>query len=94
MHITPTRTILNVTAGPLDLTLTFLSPIEVCARRMKCLVKLTILAIQPADPVLQSLPFSYLTLEASSNDGLQHQVQVYTDIDTGKESGITEIAIR
>lgn len=30
IQVTPTRTILNITAGPLDLTVTFLSPIEVC----------------------------------------------------------------
>lgn len=29
MLITPTRTILNLTAGPVNITLTFLSPIEV-----------------------------------------------------------------
>lgn len=31
IEITPTRTIMNMTAGPLDLTVAFLSPIEVCA---------------------------------------------------------------
>lgn len=29
IEITPSRTILNMTAGPLDLSVTFLSPIEV-----------------------------------------------------------------
>ncbi|KAJ3525254.1 hypothetical protein NM688_g8429 [Phlebia brevispora] len=62
IQITPTRTIMNMTAGPLDLTITFLSPIE------------------PANPVLQSLPFSYVSLEATSNDGQAHSVQVYSDI--------------
>lgn len=31
IQVTPTRTIMNITAGPIDLTVTFLSPIE--ARR-------------------------------------------------------------
>ncbi len=29
IQVTPTRTIFNITAGPIDLTVTFLSPIEV-----------------------------------------------------------------
>ncbi|KAJ3530917.1 hypothetical protein NM688_g7646 [Phlebia brevispora] len=62
IQITPTRTIMNMTAGPLDLTVTFLSPIE------------------PANPVLQSLPFSYVSLSAVANDGQAHSVQVYSDI--------------
>ncbi|KAF7794747.1 hypothetical protein EIP86_005885 [Pleurotus ostreatoroseus] len=62
IEITPTRTIMNMTAGPLDLSITFLSPIE------------------PDNPVLQSLPFTYMSLEATSNDGQSHEVQVYSDI--------------
>lgn len=31
IQMTPTRTIMNMTAGPIDLTVTFLSPIEVRA---------------------------------------------------------------
>lgn len=30
IQVTPTRTTMNMTAGPLDLSFTFLSPIEVC----------------------------------------------------------------
>ncbi|KAJ3539402.1 hypothetical protein NM688_g6366 [Phlebia brevispora] len=62
MQITPTRTIMNLTAGPLNLIVTFLSPIE------------------PSNPALQSLPFTYLYLDITSNDGQAHAVQVYTDI--------------
>ncbi|KAJ3539023.1 hypothetical protein NM688_g6428 [Phlebia brevispora] len=62
IQITPTRTIMNLTAGPLNLIVTFLSPIE------------------PSNPALQSLPFSYLSLDITSNDGQAHAVQVYTDI--------------
>lgn len=28
----------------------------------------------------QSIPFSYLSVEAASNDGSPHQVQLYTDV--------------
>ena len=36
---------------------------------------------QPTDLVNQSIPFSYLSAEAASNDGNPHQVQLYTDVD-------------
>ncbi|KAI0793187.1 hypothetical protein C8Q75DRAFT_749208 [Abortiporus biennis] len=62
VQVTPTRTIFFLQAGPMNLTATFLTPIE------------------PEDPVKQSLPFSYLSFEAISNDGAGHDVQVYTDI--------------
>lgn len=35
---------------------------------------------QPDDLVKQSLPFSYMSVSAASNDGVAHSVQVYTDI--------------
>ncbi|KAF7790198.1 hypothetical protein EIP86_001150 [Pleurotus ostreatoroseus] len=75
IEITPTRTIMNITAGPIDLSVTFLSPIE------------------PTDPVLQSLPFSYISLEAATNDGQQHDVQVYADITGEHVSGDTSTVI-
>ncbi|GJE95222.1 DUF5127 domain-containing protein [Phanerochaete sordida] len=62
LQITPTRTIMTLTAGPVDLNVTFLSPIE------------------PADPVAQSFPVSYISLTAWSNDGQPHAVQVYCDL--------------
>ncbi|KAJ3479292.1 hypothetical protein NLI96_g9165 [Meripilus lineatus] len=46
----------------MDLTVTFLSPIE------------------PTDPVKQSLPFVYLSFEASATDGQSHDVQIYSDV--------------
>ncbi|MBW0485736.1 hypothetical protein O181_025451 [Austropuccinia psidii MF-1] len=36
--------------------------------------------ITPSDLFRQSLPFSYLMITVESADGLQHQVEVYTDI--------------
>ncbi|PCH43422.1 DUF1793-domain-containing protein [Wolfiporia cocos MD-104 SS10] len=53
----------------MDLSITFLSPIE------------------PSDWVRQSIPFSYISLEASSNDGEPHQVEVYSDISADWLSG-------
>ena len=41
---------------------------------------------QPSDWVKQSLPFSYVSLEASSLDGAAHDIQLYCDISPGKLS--------
>lgn len=63
MSFTPSSTTFVMRAGPLDLTLEFLSPIT------------------PNDLVRQTLPYSYLTITAKSNDGGEHNLQLYTDID-------------
>ena len=39
---------------------------------------------KPADWVRQSIPFSYLSFEAASNDGEAHHVQVYSDVSAGE----------
>ncbi|KAL1706445.1 hypothetical protein EV121DRAFT_278880 [Schizophyllum commune] len=62
VEITSTQSIYVMTAGAVDLTVTFLSPVE------------------PTDLVKQSIPLSYLSLSAASNDGSAHSVKVYTDI--------------
>ncbi|KZT10665.1 uncharacterized protein LAESUDRAFT_755360 [Laetiporus sulphureus 93-53] len=62
IQVTPTRTIYSVQAGPMDLNITFFTPIE------------------PSNWVRQSIPFSYVALEARSNDGEAHDVQVYSDV--------------
>ena len=36
-----------------------------------------------SDPILQSLPLSYVAVEAASNDGSPHHVQLYLDITGG-----------
>ncbi|KAK7675982.1 hypothetical protein QCA50_021058 [Cerrena zonata] len=36
--------------------------------------------IERSDPVKQSIPFSYISLDVNFTDGLQHRVQVYMDI--------------
>jgi len=35
---------------------------------------------QPTDLVNQSIPFSFLSVQVSTNDGQPHKVQLYTDI--------------
>ncbi|RDX42058.1 hypothetical protein OH76DRAFT_146300 [Lentinus brumalis] len=60
-QITPTRSIFTLQAGPMNVTLTFLTPIE------------------PSDWVNQSIPFSYMSVEAQSTDGGAHNVQLYTE---------------
>ncbi|EMD33465.1 hypothetical protein CERSUDRAFT_98572 [Gelatoporia subvermispora B] len=62
IRLTPTRTIFEMQAGPVNLTITYLMPIE------------------PSDWVQQSLPDSYVSLEAVSTDGLPHDVEAYADI--------------
>ncbi|KZV65241.1 hypothetical protein PENSPDRAFT_737823 [Peniophora sp. CONT] len=42
--------------------------------------------IEPGDYVRQSIPFSYVTFEATSNDGNAHTVQIYSDM-TGEWAG-------
>lgn len=60
------------------MTATFLSPIEVCTSNPQANCNLTF--AQPTDLVNQSIPFSFLSVEVSANDGLPHQVQLYTDV--------------
>ncbi|EJF56480.1 hypothetical protein DICSQDRAFT_93645 [Dichomitus squalens LYAD-421 SS1] len=59
---TSTQSSFVMTAGPVDLNITFFSPVE------------------PSDLVNQSLPLSYYSISAASNDQNSHKVQVYVDI--------------
>ena len=71
-----------LTAGGIDLTVSFLSPVEVKSSAKICesCSVLTILDRQPTDLLNQSIPFSYLAVSAKSNDGSSHTVSVYSDI--------------
>ncbi|THH29207.1 hypothetical protein EUX98_g4981, partial [Antrodiella citrinella] len=51
------------------------------------LVNITFLSPIESDPVKQSLPFTYVYLDAISTDGLSHSVQVYADISAEWSSG-------
>ena len=83
LEITPTRTTYQLNAGPMDLTITYLTPIEVSNLVRYGHTSLT--SMKPADPVKQSFPFTYISLEASSTDGKSHSVQVYSDISAGAQ---------
>lgn len=88
-QFTPTRSIFQVQAGPMNLNVTFLSPIEV--RSLSFLIMELIYLktkLQPQDWVKQSFPFAYITVEGSSADGLPHNVQLYSDISGGEMRGV------
>ena len=44
---------------------------------------------QPDNLVLQSLPFTYLYIDAESTDGQEHSIQFYSDVTGGMSSIIT-----
>ncbi|KAH9930467.1 uncharacterized protein BXZ73DRAFT_77912 [Epithele typhae] len=71
VQVTPTRSIYTMQAGPMSLTVTFLSPLE------------------PSDWVRQSIPLSYVALEATANDNAAHTVQVYSDITAVNWTSVT-----
>ena len=68
----------------MNLTVTFLTPIEVITSLFSPCFAEDAQPFKPQDWVRQSMPFSYLTLEASSTDGSSHDVQVYSDISAGQ----------
>ncbi|PVF95783.1 DUF1793-domain-containing protein [Serendipita vermifera] len=72
---TATQSTFTLKAGGIDLTATFLSPVE------------------PTDLLKHSIPFSYLSLSAVSNDGASHSVQVYTDISAEWVSGDNDLIV-
>jgi hypothetical protein len=49
--------------------------------------------LQPTDLLKHSIPFSYLSLSAVSNDGASHSVQVYTDISAEWVSGDNDLIV-
>ncbi|TFK92712.1 hypothetical protein K466DRAFT_581623 [Polyporus arcularius HHB13444] len=75
IQITPTRSIFVMQAGPMNVTVTYLSPIE------------------PSDWVNQSIPFSYISVEAQSLDGATHHIQMYSDITSEFITGIRPLAV-
>ena len=86
IQLTPTRSIYTMQTGPMNLTATFLSPIEVSgpdsstwglqsdSNPPKFCTK------KPSDWVKQSFPFSYLSVNVTAADDKEHDVQLYTDI--------------
>jgi hypothetical protein len=81
--VTPTKTMVTAQAGPMQVNLTFLNPIEV---RFHSSVNFNVLHMhhpKPGDWVKQSIPFSYMAFTANSLDGANHTVQVYSDVSGG-----------
>jgi len=81
--ITPTRTVVTSRAGPMQVNVTFLNPIEVCLYSLYLPDTFYIRHSKRGDLVKQSIPFSYITFAAKSLDGSAHAVQVYTDVSGG-----------
>lgn len=85
-EITPSRSIFRLEAGPIQLNVTYLSPIEVrlFQRRLKPVVSSP---VQPNDYVRQSMPFSYMYIDGIvASDSQPHTVQVYSDITAGRSA--------
>ena len=80
--VTPTQTVVVAQAGPMQVNLTFLNPIEV-RFHYDTFDILRIRHLKPGDWVKQSIPFSYMAFTASSLDGASHAVQVYSDVSGG-----------
>ena len=81
--ITPTQTAVTAQAGPMQVNLTFLNPIEVRFHSSVIFQCLHTHHLKPGDWVKQSIPFSYLAFTANSLDGASHAVQVYSDVSGG-----------
>ncbi|TFK75792.1 DUF1793-domain-containing protein [Pluteus cervinus] len=72
---TATRSIFVLSAGAVDVTVTFLSPVE------------------PANLLVQSIPFAYMTVSVASTDGRSHDVSIYSDISAEWVSGDDNLAV-
>ena len=79
----PSSTIIGGLAGPMEVNLTFLNPIEVRFRSFVNFQRLHTHHLKPQDWVKQSIPFSYMSFTAKSSDNSSHYVQVYSDISGG-----------
>jgi hypothetical protein len=81
--VTPTQTVIVAQAGPMQVNLTFLNPIEVRFHPSDTFNILHIYHLKPGDWVKQSIPFTYMAFTAESSDGASHAVQVYSDVSGG-----------
>ena len=83
--VTPTKTMVAAQAGPMQVNLTFLIPIEVrfIFHSFVTPSVLNMHYLKPGDWVKQSIPFSYMSFTATSLDGVAHNVQVYSDVSGG-----------
>ena len=81
--VTPTQTVITAQAGPMQVNLTFLIPIEVRSHASFTFNVLHIHYLKPGNWIKQSIPFSYMAFTAKSLDGASHAVQVYSDVTGG-----------
>jgi hypothetical protein len=81
--VTPTQTMVGAQAGPMQVNLTFLNPIEVRSHSPVTFNVSHTHHLKPGDWVKQSIPFSYMAFTAKSLDGAAHNVQVYSDVSGG-----------
>lgn len=81
--VTPTQTVVTAKAGPMEVNLTFLNPIEVCLCSSIYFKCLQTRHSKPGNWVNQSIPFSYIAFTAQSLDGSAHALQMYTDVSGG-----------
>ncbi|KAJ7129526.1 DUF1793-domain-containing protein [Mycena epipterygia] len=91
-QFTSTQSIFVLSAGPVDLTVTFLSPVEVRSAPAPPHLYLTII-FKPNDLVKMSIPFAYMAVSAAATDGRSHTVQVYSDISAEWVSGDNSLTV-
>lgn len=90
MEFTPTRTSFLFQCFTVNVNATFLTPITVSLRALSCReVRLHNWSTFPhlaqaKDLVCQSMPFSYFYMQASGNDGHNHNISMYSAIGSGK----------
>jgi hypothetical protein len=77
--LTPTQVTLTAQAGPMQINVSFLNPVEVRLEIIQFIESRPTHPIQPGDWVRQSIPFSYLSIAAKSLDGSAHKMEVYSD---------------
>lgn len=83
-EFTSTQTTVVLTAGPMQITVSFISPIEVVVLLFEMSDTRSCLHQQPTDLLRQSLPFAYMSISASSTDGAAHSLKLYSDISGGR----------
>ena len=91
--ITPTQTVFAARAGPMQVNLTFLNPIEVRFHSSVTFNCPHTHHIKPQNWVKQSIPFSYMAFTASTLDGASHSVQVYSDVSGGTNNRSSESVV-